>query len=96
MAESFEWESAERYGKELDEAAEILQSVHYMGKVKAFGRLEVVTALKEIVEELKQRRADAGEDGEPICSNCENNLTTFAELESGECEDCNLDANRLS
>ena len=39
---------AERYAAELDAAAEILQRVHPIGKVKAIGRLEVVAALEDL------------------------------------------------
>jgi hypothetical protein len=45
---SYEEKHGPRYAAELDEAAEILQRVHPIGKVKAIGRLEVVTALKEL------------------------------------------------
>ncbi len=45
---TYEAEMGERYAKELDEAAKILQRVHPIGKVKAIGRLEVVAALLEL------------------------------------------------
>jgi hypothetical protein len=43
-----ERENGERYAAELDAAAEILQRVHPIGKVKGIGRLEVVAALEEL------------------------------------------------
>jgi hypothetical protein len=43
-----EREYGERYAAELDAAAEILQRVHPICKVKGIGRLEVVAALEEL------------------------------------------------
>lgn len=40
----------ERYGTELDECAEMLQVWHPISKVKAIGRLEVATALRDILD----------------------------------------------
>jgi carbon storage regulator CsrA len=48
--------SSERYAADLDKAAELLQRVHWIGTVKAIGRLEVVTALEEIVAEVELLR----------------------------------------
>jgi hypothetical protein len=45
-----ERENGERYAAELDAAAEILQRVHPIGKVKGIGRLEVVAALEELFD----------------------------------------------
>lgn len=41
-------ESSERYGKELDAAAEILQRLHPIGACKGLGRMEVVAALRDV------------------------------------------------
>lgn len=42
----------ERYGNELDECAEMLQVWHPIGRVKAIGRMEVTTALKDVLDRL--------------------------------------------
>jgi hypothetical protein len=62
MTESYEREMGERYVAELDAAAELLQRVHYIGLVKAIGRLEVVKALEDIVAEVEKLRAHAEKD----------------------------------
>jgi hypothetical protein len=42
-------DTTERYGAELDAAAELLQAVHPVGKYKALGRMEVVAALRDVL-----------------------------------------------
>lgn len=49
MESTYEHEQGPRYAAELDAAAELLQTIHPIGAVKAIGRLEVAAALKEIV-----------------------------------------------
>lgn len=45
------WQSAvERYGRELDESATLLEAVHPIGKIKGIGRMEVVVALRQVID----------------------------------------------
>lgn len=51
---------AVKYGRELDVAAELLQQVHPIGRVKAIGRMEVVQALREVLEHDHEIRSRGG------------------------------------
>lgn len=57
LTEDFDREQGPRYAAELDQCAELLHKIHPIGEVKAIGRLEVVGALSEMVEELTRLRA---------------------------------------
>jgi len=48
------------YGVQLDQAAEILQRHHPIGQVKAIGRMEVVQALRDVLEPPAPQEAAAG------------------------------------